>query len=142
MGRVCVSHTDSPEELSQILALNPTAIQISHPHQLPGDRTIQVIRVIQPGDPIPSSADAVIIDASMGKGTRYDHTYAQEVISMSKVPVILAGGLSPANVRDAVRRLCPYAVDVASGVESAPGIKDAEKIHSFIKNAREAAHAA
>ncbi len=136
MGRVCVSHTHSYEELEEILALHPTAIQISYPHALPRSRTYQVIRVIKPGDPIPESADAVIIDASMGQGTLYDPDYAKTIIAMSPIPVILAGGLSPDNVQDAVR-LRPYAVDVASGVESSPGIKDAAKVLAFIKNARE-----
>ncbi|WP_324329893.1 phosphoribosylanthranilate isomerase [Methanospirillum sp.] len=141
MGRVCVSHTSSPGELREILALQPTAIQISHPHILPASRPYQVIRVIRPGDPIPSAADAVIVDASMGRGVIYDHEYSKTIISMSKIPVILAGGLTPENIRDAVR-LRPYAVDVASGVESSPGIKDAEKVMAFVKNAREASHAA
>jgi phosphoribosylanthranilate isomerase len=51
-------------------------------------------------------------------------------------PVIIAGGVTPNNVRQAIQRVRPYGVDVCSGVESEPGIKDHKKIRVFLKNAK------
>lgn len=55
-------------------------------------------------------------------------------------PLWLAGGLNPDNVAEAVSRFQPYAVDVSSGVERAPGVKDPERVRNFISNARQVDH--
>lgn len=55
------------------------------------------------------------------------------------VPLILAGGLTPENVADAIAVVQPWGVDVASGVEYAPGVKDPDKVARFVKSARDAA---
>jgi phosphoribosylanthranilate isomerase len=53
----------------------------------------------------------------------------------SKIPAILAGGLTPDNVADGIAAVRPYAVDVASGIEASPGIKDPERMRAFIEAA-------
>jgi phosphoribosylanthranilate isomerase len=133
---VAVSHTTSPEDLEQMLALHPDAIQISHPfvfREKPGEK---VIRVIGRDDPVPTDCDAIIVDESHGSGKNFDLSHAHNVMQQSALPVILAGGLTPENVEDAIRQVHPYAVDVASGIETAPGIKDHTKIAAFIAAAR------
>ena len=68
-----------------------------------------------------------------GSGVAFDWSLIPRGLPL---PVILSGGLTPENVADAVRRVRPSAVDVSSGVESAKGIKDAQKIAAFIKGVR------
>jgi len=134
--RVIVTHTRSMNDIRRILAIHPDAIQISHPFvfaEVPGAR---VLRVIGRGDAVPADCDAVIVDESMGAGRHFDRAFAKEVVQRSTVPVILAGGLTPENVGDTIRKIRPYAVDVASGIEERPGIKDHKKIAAFIVAAR------
>lgn len=133
---VAVSHTKSEKELRRMIALGPDAIQISHAFRFEKDPGVRIIRVIGRGDSLPDDCDAIIVDDSHGKGRDFDPVYARETVERSKIPVILAGGLTPDNVRNAVRRVRPYAVDVASGVEVSPGIKDPEKVRAFISACR------
>jgi phosphoribosylanthranilate isomerase len=133
---VAVSHTTSPADLEQILALSPDAIQISDPFVFRKKPAAKVIRVIGRNDPLPTDCDAIIVDESHGSGKEFDLSHACNVVQQSALPVILAGGLTPENVAESIRQVHPYAVDVASGIETAPGIKDHKKIAAFIAAAR------
>ncbi len=78
-----------------------------------------------------SPADYVLLDAGMGEGNSFDW----ELLKGVNRPFFLAGGLSPENVKDAIRDIQPFAVDVSSGIES-EGHKDASKMGSFVANVR------
>ena len=79
--------------------------------------------------------DAYVEGTPGGTGQSFDWELIPAELSL---PVILSGGLEPANIVDAIRRARPWAVDVSSGVEASKGIKDAAKIAAFIKGARSA----
>ena len=86
--------------------------------------------------------DAFLLDAHSqaglgGTGEKFNWDLAMAAQQFGK-PIFLAGGLTPENVADAVRRVRPFAVDVASGVEAAPGKKDAAKVRAFIAAVRTA----
>lgn len=92
---------------------------------------------------------AVLLDAaksgvSGGLGVAYDWAHVAEIVQRAmrtREPwprVILAGGLKPENVADAIAALKPWGVDVASGVEASPGLKDPERLKAFIAEARAA----
>jgi phosphoribosylanthranilate isomerase len=75
--------------------------------------------------------------ARSGTGTTADWNKARRLASAGQL--VLAGGLSPANVADAIAVVRPFGVDVSSGVESAPGVKDPARIREFVRAARAAA---
>jgi phosphoribosylanthranilate isomerase len=86
-------------------------------------------------------ASALLLDAydtslSGGTGKTFDWNLAREAKKYG--PIILAGGLTPENVGRAIRDVRPFAVDVASGVESGPGIKDSAKLRAFFAAVEEA----
>jgi len=85
-------------------------------------------------------ADLLLIDTwspqGGGSGRTHDWELSRELVKRSKKPVLLAGGLSTANVVDAIRTVRPDGVDVASGVERAPGVKDWRLMEEFIRKAR------
>ncbi|WP_342306194.1 phosphoribosylanthranilate isomerase [Methanolobus sp. ZRKC5] len=84
--------------------------------------------------------DGILLDSgkagtSGGTGAVHDWSISRQVVENTNIPVILAGGLNPENVRDAVKEVRPFAVDTASGVETNK-IKDPAKIRRFIKEVR------
>ncbi len=79
--------------------------------------------------------DAYSRDKKGGTGERFDWGLAQEAKRFAR-PVILAGGLTVGNVKEAIEIVKPYAVDVSSGVEASPGKKDPQLLKEFICNAK------
>lgn len=69
-------------------------------------------------------------------GTGISFNWEMAKVAEKYNPIILAGGLTPENVRSAVEIVAPYAVDVSSGVEVSPGKKDPDKVREFIRNAK------
>jgi phosphoribosylanthranilate isomerase len=136
--------------------LNPDAIQIhgenlyaaaSFRLKLPNTLLIGAVNTQRTNDlDVVSRAaklfDAVLLDSFVdglygGTGVVHDWELSKRVRQViHPKPLILAGGLNPENVAEAVRTVEPYAVDVSSGVERQPGIKDHKKIIEFIKNAK------
>ena len=81
--------------------------------------------------------DSYVAGQRGGTGAAFNWDLAAQAVQRGG-RVILAGGLTPENVAEAVRRVRPYALDVSSGVESAPGHKDAGKLRAFLAAARAA----
>lgn len=146
--RVGLFVNEAPERIRAIAGqCGLDAIQL-HGDEAPDDclaAPCRVIKGVRPsvGDDLDQlvryPVAALLVDAAIpgqygGTGQRADWTVAAELAATRRI--ILAGGLTPDNVAEAIRRVRPYAVDVSSGVESAPGRKDPEKVAAFLRNAK------
>ncbi|KAL3944178.1 MAG: hypothetical protein SGBAC_001735 [Bacillariaceae sp.] len=96
-------------------------------------------------DSITADPIAILLDTSIkgkkdggGTGVTFDWSIAEKVQNAG-LPVIIAGGLTPVNIGEAVTSTRPWGVDVSSGVEASPGKKDHDKVNSFVSGARKAA---
>ncbi len=124
------------------------AIQL-HGHETPSqsrwirERVPSTIKAFAAGDPaiahfVEFGADYLLIDgASPGSGAVFDWRLAEGVVDPSRL--IVAGGLDPTNVGQAIAHLHPYGVDVSTGVESGLGSKDPKLVGAFVAAARAAA---
>jgi phosphoribosylanthranilate isomerase len=82
-------------------------------------------------------AEILLVDLPKGDAGTLPAEVARMAVRLPR-PVLLAGGLTPANVRAIVEEFRPFGVDVARGVESAPGIKNHALLREFIRNAKQA----
>lgn len=120
--------------------------------QLHGDEPEQMVHELAPGvikaikvkpnarqELKETSSGTILLDTYCqevigGSGKVFDWELAKDYSKLSKI--ILAGGLTPENVKEAIEKVRPYAVDVSSGVEVEPGRKDYAKLESFIRRAK------
>jgi phosphoribosylanthranilate isomerase len=112
----------------------------------PGLRILRVVHFAPDAEiPDDANADGFLIDSRTatavgGTGVAYDWSLAAKTLFQNAGArrAVAAGGLTPDNVSEAIARLRPWGVDVVSGVEAAPGRKDAAKVRAFVANARAA----
>lgn len=129
-------HFDAPAEL-------PARLRARFGPGLRIVRTVHFAAGSVPDLPDHAHIDAILVDsrtekATGGTGIRFDWSLAATTLFQDAQArkCIAAGGLTPENVGEAIATLRPWGVDVASGVEAAPGRKDAAKVRAFIANAR------
>lgn len=152
---VLVTMPSGPERAIELVeTVEPDAIQV-HGGMRPGDlaylraksNTDVFLAVdadeVATADLYDDIVDAVVVDSvdeSGAGGTGKTHDWAQTRASISGLesPVLLAGGLTPENVAEAIRTVDPFAVDVSSGIEAEPGRKDHDALARFVTNARNA----
>lgn len=144
---VGVFRDEAPERVAEIVNRAGLGAAQLHGHETPeqarwvSERVPVVFQAFAAGDRAIERAreypvDAILIDApTPGSGQVFDWTMAE---APGGRRLILAGGLDPTNVARAIHRVHPWGVDVASGVEAAPGRKDPVKVRAFIAAARAA----
>lgn len=147
--RVGLFVNEAPERINRIMQNCQLDLAQLHGDEPPDDfrrlscRAVKALRVrdrssLLAHQDYPGSAvllDAWCPDRYGGTGARFDWELAATIARQR--PVILAGGLTPENVAEAIRIVRPYAVDVSSGVETTPGRKDPIRIQRFIRNVKD-----
>jgi phosphoribosylanthranilate isomerase len=155
---------DEIEEAVRISGLTGVQLHSDAGPDLPGQlrsrfgREFQILRVVHfsPGAAEEavtlaqdSNINAILVDSRTatavgGTGIAFNWQQARDTVFQNagqrQTRMIVAGGLTPANVAEAIVTLRPWGVDVVSGVEALPGRKDGIKVHSFVSNARAAVH--
>lgn len=125
LGCLQLHGAEAPETVAALLPHAYKAVHIASAADVDAARAF-------PGEHL--LADAKVGGALGGTGATFDWSLVKDLARERRLT--LAGGLRPENVEQAVRAVRPYCVDVASGVEREPGIKDLDAVRAFIENAR------
>jgi phosphoribosylanthranilate isomerase len=137
--RVAVMQHPTQSELDDVLSVFvPDIVQtdIEDLSSLHVPDTVAVTPVIRAGRTLPASLPARMLFEGPVSGTGEVADWRRAAELSRTTQLILAGGLSAANVAQAITQVRPFGVDVSSGVESAPGVKDVEKIREFVRAVR------
>lgn len=140
---VVVDHTE-PERLRSRLGADWVQLHGDEAPGVVGAHSYKAVGVSNEGDlelALSFPGERLLVDAKDpvrrgGTGRRVNGSLVDAIAQ--KRPVILAGGLQPENVAEAIAEVKPWGVDTASGVERSPGVKDQEKVRAFVRAAREA----
>lgn len=126
------------DEICKVLKPDYFQTDVEDLRELKIPEHIKVLPVVRYGRKTPNPLPSLMLfeGPSSGIGEMADWGRAAELARQTRV--ILAGGLTPQNVGEAIHAVRPFGVDVSSGVESVPGVKDPAKIHDFVVAARDA----
>jgi phosphoribosylanthranilate isomerase len=159
---VLVTHLEEPNEILRLAQAVPCPVLQLHsdlspsllatlrdrlrPKKVIGKVTVQSRDALDRAREIESSVDAIVLDSIDpttdrvgGTGITHDWSLSAKIVANCKVPVMLAGGLTPENVAEAIHIVRPAAVDVNSGVERPDGHKSEERLSRFVETVRAAA---
>ena len=149
---VGIFRNEAKERVVDLVLNNGLGAAQLHGHETPdevawvADRVPTVIKAVSAGTEQARRADefpvpTILVDAAVpGAGETFDWSLTESLPEDKRI--LLAGGLNPDNVADAIAQVRPWGVDVASGVEQSPGRKDPSALRRFIQNAKAAGQAA
>ena len=127
---------ESPEFIAELTARWPRNDRISVIKTVLVDQSFAA-RFARVGKDYPG-IDFILLDSGAGSGRTFDWEAAKPLVGGNGKRLIVAGGLNPENVGEAVKKFAPWGVDVASGVEREPGRKDPAKLKAFVAAVRKA----
>lgn len=154
---VLVTSATEPEKIVQLVKkTGVTAVQLHGDiwemsklkSELPNIKLYKVVNVfdesaIEEAKHYEGIANALVLDSAIketgqrgGTGKTHDWNISRKIVESTSLPIILAGGLNPENVAEAIRKVRPYAVDVNSGVSNPDGTKNLEKAKLFVEKAK------